>query len=402
MNTVKIGDIFEDKSYDLIKKAIENNEFGISKDSAKVFKKKGYYSRDREKDIIFDLSIEIWPNNAERYSLLFLIECKSSLSKKVPVDDVEEFYTKINQVAGVNVKGVMISDNSFQSGGLTFAKNQGMMLIEVDSNNTHSIILHRIDNERIDDNDKKIDDMFFNFIKKTLGIEKVTGLKKLSSEQIENITKQILEKYNKLITRINIPEFINHLENTYNLTFDFSNNLETVNGKKIKGYCDLKNKKIFLDNSIVDTEEFSFILGHELGHYFLHQNLKINQEQYNDFEDSKYDFLTGKHALKNDRNWIEWQANKFSVSLFMPKELFLNRLIEYRKELGISRPEHIYLDNQSINKKDYYRTLNYLSEYFGTSKTSVKYMIEELDLITDATYNYKTSIRKTIFKQIPD
>ncbi|MFA6137096.1 MAG: ImmA/IrrE family metallo-endopeptidase [Sulfurimonas sp.] len=402
MNTVKIGDKFEDKSYDLIEKAINNNEFGISKESAKVFKKKGYYSRDREKDIIFDLSIEIWPKNAKRYSLLFLIECKSSLSKKVPVDDVEEFYTKINQVAGVNVKGVMISDKSFQSGGLTFAKNRGMMLIEVDSYDTYSIILHKTDHEKIDEKNKEIDEIFFYFIKKTLGIEEVNGLKKLSSEQIENIAKQILEKYNKLITGINISEFISHLENEYNLTFDFSKELETVNGKKIKGYCDLRNKKILLDYSIVNTEEFSFILGHELGHYFLHQNLKINQEQYNDFEDSKYDFLVGKYALKNDRNWIEWQANKFSVSLFMPKELFLTRLITYRKGIGISRPEHIYLDNQSINKQDYYKTLNYLSNYFGTSKTSVKYMIEELNLITDTTYNYKTSICKTIFKQIPD
>ena len=52
MNTIKIGDKFEDKSYHLIKKAIENDELGISKSSAKVFKKKGYYSKDREKEII--------------------------------------------------------------------------------------------------------------------------------------------------------------------------------------------------------------------------------------------------------------------------------------------------------------------------------------------------------------
>ncbi len=105
MNTVKTGDKFEDKSYHLIEKAINNNELGISKSSAKVFRKKGYYSSDREREIIFDLSIEVWPEGAERYSLLFLIECKSSpKGHSVPVDDVEEFFTKFNQVAGGGVK----------------------------------------------------------------------------------------------------------------------------------------------------------------------------------------------------------------------------------------------------------------------------------------------------------
>ncbi|MCK0125232.1 hypothetical protein MWU76_12565 [Gelidibacter sp. F2691] len=125
MNTVKIGDKFEDKSYDLIVKAIQNGELGISASTAKVQRKVGYYSKDREKEIIFDLSIEVWPKNADRYTLLYLIECKSSPSgNNVPVDDVEEFSTKINQVAGGGVKGVMITDNKFQSGGLTFAKNK--------------------------------------------------------------------------------------------------------------------------------------------------------------------------------------------------------------------------------------------------------------------------------------
>lgn len=120
----------------------------------KCSRKRLLFFKKREK-IIFDLSIEIWPKDAKRYSFLFLIECKSSNSKKVPVDDVEEFWAKVDQVAGKNVKGVMISDNSFQKGGLTFAKNTGMMLIEVDSENNHKIILHRTDKEK-DKKDKKI------------------------------------------------------------------------------------------------------------------------------------------------------------------------------------------------------------------------------------------------------
>ena len=401
MNTVKIGDKFEDKSYDLIQKAIENDELGISKSSAVVHRQKGYYSKDREKEIIFDLAIEVWPKNADRYTLLYLIECKSSPSgHNVPVDDVEEFYTKFNQVSGGAVKGVMITDNKFQSGGLTFAKNKRLMLIEVDKDDNHSIILHRTEKEEKKEEKKDPDEIFFKFIKKTLGLKKVKGLKKLSAEKIENLALPILQKYNSLYSSINIDDFIEHLKTEYDLKFDFTKDLETINGKKIAGFFDIKNKTILIDNSILPTEKFPFVLGHELGHFFLHSKLKINQERYDDFEDSEYDFFTDKHNLVNDRNWIEWQANKFAIALFLPKVLFLPHLIAYRKSIGISRPEYIYLDEQTINKQDYYKTVDYLSDYFGISKTSVKYRIEELNLITYAKPkdDMRSVIRRTFFE----
>lgn len=401
MNTVKIGDKFEDKSYDLIVKAIKNGELGISESTAKVQKKVGYYSKDREKEIIFDLSIEIWPKNAERYTLLYLIECKSSPSgHNVPVDDVEEFNTKINQVAGGGVKGVMITDNKFQSGGLTFAKNKRMMLIEVDKDDNHSIILHRTDKENEKNDKKNLDEIFFKFIKKALGLKKVKGLKRLSAIQIENLALPILQKYNDLYSSINIDSFIEHLKLEYDLKFDFTQDLETVNGKKIEGYFDVKNKKILIDKSIIGLEKFPFVLGHELGHFFLHSKLKVNQERYEDFADSEYNFFTDRHNLVNDRNWIEWQANKFAISLFLPKVLFLPHLIAFRQSIGISRPKHIYLDEQTINKQDYYKTVDYLSDYFGISKTAVKFRIEELNLITYAKPkdDFRSVVRRTFFE----
>ncbi len=397
MNTVKIGDKFEDKSYSLIHKAIENGELGIQGSRARVFQKKGYYSKDREKEIIFDLSIEVWPENAERYILLFLIECKSSNSKAVPVDDVEEFYTKITQVAGVNVKGVMISDNSFQSGGLTFAKNKGMMLIEVNDHDNHSIILHRTEKDEAKNDELDLDKLFAKFIKKTLGLKRVKGLKRLSTKDIELITHTILEKFNGGKSSINIPNFITFLKSNYDLEFDFNSELQTVNGKNIQGYFDAKDKKILIDKSISENEKFPFVFGHEVGHFFLHSMLKINQDQYNDFADPEYNFHTDKYTLKNHKNWIEWQANAFSVSLFLPRHSFMTHLIAFRKSIGISRPEHIYLDNQSINRQDFYRTVDYLSKYFSASKAMVINRMESLELIT---YGFKKSDIRSIIREI--
>lgn len=401
MNTVKIGDKFENKSYDLIEKAIENGELGISKNSAKVFRQKGYYSPSREKEIIFDLAIEIWPKGAERYTLLYLIECKSSpKGHKVPVDDVEEFHTKFNQVSAGAVKGVMITDSKFQSGGVTFAKNKRMMLIEVDKEDNHSIILHRLDKSNEKKEQKNLDDRLIKLIKKSLGIQKVQGLKKLSADQIEKKAESVLREYNNLESSIDLAEFLQFLEKEYELEFDFKQSLETVEGKNIAGYFDVKNNKIFIDRSVATTKQFPFVFGHELGHFFLHKHLKINQEQYNDFEDSEYDLFTDRHTFKNERNWIEWQANKFATALYIPKELFLAHLIAFRKSIGISRPEHIFLDEQKINQEDYSRTLEYLSNYFGASKTAIVYRLEELNLITriKPKEDMRSILRRTFFE----
>lgn len=402
MNTVKVGELFENKSYEIIKKAIENNELGINGKYAKVYKKRAYYSNTREKNIIFDLAIEIWPERAERYTLLYLIECKSSASKKVPVDDVEEFYTKINQVAGVNAKGVMITDNSFQDGAFTFAKNRGMMLIEVNRFDEYSFVLHSINkqkNDNIDyDCDSDIDDVISRFLHKTLGLKKIEGLQTLSKEEIEIKASGILEKFNQNTESIKLKSFINFLEKEYNLSFNFKSDLQTVNGKKILGYFDSKNKQILIDRTILPSERFPFIFGHELGHFFLHSELKVNQELYNDFEDSQYDLLSDKYILKNQKNWIEWQANKFAASLFLSKQVFIPHLMGFRKSIGISRYYHIYLDRQPINQEDYYKTVEYLSEYFNVSKTAVKYRIEELNLITYAEDkdNFKSVLRESL------
>ena len=52
MNTVITGNNFEEKSYSLIEKAIKKGELGIDESVSKVYRKKRYYSKDREHDII--------------------------------------------------------------------------------------------------------------------------------------------------------------------------------------------------------------------------------------------------------------------------------------------------------------------------------------------------------------
>ena len=51
--------------------------------------------------------------------------------------------------------------------------------------------------------------------------------------------------------------------------------------------------------------------------------------------------------------------------------------------MGIRNPNHIYLDDQIVNQVDFWKTISYLSKKFNISKTSIRYRINELGLLTD-------------------
>ncbi|HFK5599134.1 TPA: restriction endonuclease, partial [Elizabethkingia anophelis] len=140
-NTTRKGDLFEDKCFTIIEKALKNGELGVIPSMSKIYKKKKYFSPDREGDIIFDISIEVTLKEAKKPTLVYIIECKD-LNKNVPVDDVEEFQSKINSLKGFQVKGVMIANGSLQKSGYNIANNKGLMFIEVNENG-YDIVLEK-------------------------------------------------------------------------------------------------------------------------------------------------------------------------------------------------------------------------------------------------------------------
>lgn len=128
MNTTSKGNKLEDQVYDLFSKLISESGFFAKSDCCQIHRKKGYYSKDRKKEIVFDVSIEISMPGQSSYSVLMLIECKN-YDHKVPVDDVEEFYAKSQQISPSNIKAVVVSTNAFQEGAFNFAHSKGMGLL---------------------------------------------------------------------------------------------------------------------------------------------------------------------------------------------------------------------------------------------------------------------------------
>lgn len=55
MSTIAKGNTFEDRVFEAVKKELQGDKLGFSPNRSRAFKKKGYYSRDRDNDIIVDI-----------------------------------------------------------------------------------------------------------------------------------------------------------------------------------------------------------------------------------------------------------------------------------------------------------------------------------------------------------
>jgi hypothetical protein len=138
MNSTARGDEFEDMVFTKLREALEKGELGLIPECCKMFRKKGYHSPDRGGPIEFDISIELFRPGAEKPSLLWLWECKD-YSGTVPVGDVEEFWAKVQQVAGLNVKAGFAARGELSSGAMSIAHSRRMAVVQIQTRNVPEI-----------------------------------------------------------------------------------------------------------------------------------------------------------------------------------------------------------------------------------------------------------------------
>lgn len=262
-----------------------------------------------------------------------------------------------------------------------------MMLIQLNYDESHQIILHKI--HRVE-SDKKAswDDSIESLLTEAFNEQtKILGLERFSSEQLEKKTKDLLDELNPDILNyflaLSIDDLILHLKNKYDLTTDFESALSTNSkGHEVLGYFNRKENRIYVDRSFKKSERLPFILAHEIGHFILHDNLTMNQKTYETLKDSELNFRIGKHLLVNEKNWIEWQANYFAACLILPTTSLYARLVWFQEKQGIPRKGTIYLDNQRVNQVDFSNTVSFLSNYFRVTKTNVIYRLKQIGILT--------------------
>jgi hypothetical protein len=123
----RTGKEFEREVFEAIQRVLASGELLLNPNTAKVYHQKAYYSRDRGKDIVVDVSIEATLLGASTSSIIWVWECKD-YNSPIPVDDVEEFHAKLQQIGADRTKGTLIARGGYQESALNYAQAKGIGL----------------------------------------------------------------------------------------------------------------------------------------------------------------------------------------------------------------------------------------------------------------------------------
>ncbi|RJN38313.1 hypothetical protein D3X76_14045, partial [Acinetobacter baumannii] len=222
MDTKKKGDIFENFVFDYFSALIQKGYMGLNPSHTKIYKQKKYYSKDREDYIIFDVAIEVFLFDQKEPYLVILIECKN-YEKSVPVDDIEEFSTKVSQVGKHYTKAICITKNGFQKGALNVAKNRKIGLWRITANDNHEVIFNRTIN-RIKNNDEIISNALTS---ENLQDISATNIFIQTPLRFTSIPKDLIYDFLSLQKDVSPKEFFTqHRVNSYSKTIPYKSKKE--------------------------------------------------------------------------------------------------------------------------------------------------------------------------------
>lgn len=77
--------------------------------------------------IEFEISIEIFLKGQDDPCIIWIWECKDYASS-IPVDDLEEFHSKLEQIGADKTKGTMVCRGAYQEGAVQYARSKGIGL----------------------------------------------------------------------------------------------------------------------------------------------------------------------------------------------------------------------------------------------------------------------------------
>lgn len=120
------GRKFELQVLEVLQRQLRLGRLGLIEKSCRLLHHKAYYSADRQASIITDIAIEIYVDgDGAMPSIMWIWECKD-YKHSVPVDDIEEFHSKLQQIGSDKTKGTVIASGSFQRSALRYARSHGI------------------------------------------------------------------------------------------------------------------------------------------------------------------------------------------------------------------------------------------------------------------------------------
>ena len=430
-NSIQKGDALELRVRDLLQTEIDEDRFWAKKSSCKVFHKKGYYSRDRNSNIVFDVSIEVYLPGEQEYSLLVLIECKN-YSNSVPVNDIEELFSKVQQVAGANAKAVLASNAAFQAGTLEFAKSKKIALMRCLEPDGFKWELKRSASSSA----RPMSADMANLVEAGfLGQGLQHSATDVYLQSPARLTSSLWDFFDDIaldsgLTRSNANKVSNSRNRivsqvAFHKRIDLENRAAAVHSEleyaggivPLEKLCQLENERTGLKvnlgvphpsvddkNPILGRIQFEplvidiyaqenenpersrFTLAHELAHHLLGHGKYLIRESCDasDFSLARRDLLAGSDIAR-----MEYQANLFAACLLLPRALVIEDFLNAALSLDLLNKKfrYLYVDDQPCNVQNYTFVTGQLMRKYGVSRTAAKIRLEALGLLRDARQN---------------
>lgn len=426
-STTEKGNALEREIYDLLQAEIDADRFWAKRSNCKVFLKKGYFSKDRNSEIVFDVSIEVFLPGEPEYSALVLVECKN-YGHPVPVSDAEEFFAKVQQVAAANAKAVIATTASFQAGARQYAKTKGIGLIRYCSPDNFKWLLNRSPSataatasaesaELVDRALTQRDfrslafDLYFQsperctnslwdffedlVLDSGLPSERMHLLSNprsklinqvpyLETEELERVTMNALSSIGYMGGEVNLELICAQEAKRTGLVVHTTvpppdlNDPPTVLGRIVFDPLIIQVYASKVPNRGRDR----FTLAHELAHHLLDHGRHLVQESCDD-----NDFVLRRDSEIHEKEILrmEFQANYFAASLLMPKNHVVEEFHRLIRTLGISNKGFgaLYVDHQPCNVRTFDEVTGFFMQRYGVSRAAVKIRLESMDFVQD-------------------
>jgi hypothetical protein len=140
---VNTGKALELEVFAALKEMLARGLLGLAPNAATVRLHPSYYSRERDKEINFDVSIELWIPGASVPSLLWIWECKD-YSSAIPAKIVQEFSGNLGEIGSDGTKGTIITRGTYQESAIKLAEARKLGLARLLPDAQVDWVVHRV------------------------------------------------------------------------------------------------------------------------------------------------------------------------------------------------------------------------------------------------------------------
>jgi Zn-dependent peptidase ImmA (M78 family) len=407
LNTTQKGDQLEDAFFSYLRDEQAQGKLLLDQYPGylcTIHKKKKYPGSTRS--IQFDVVVEVRAQGRPSVSTYVVFECKNhthSLSDSL----LRDFSSRLTEAFGHSHKGFMVFTSRLQRGARQFAEERKIGLIKFDK--------HGIEFELGRTTSASLNPLFFHAqfseehpVVKPLKFCAYDGLNFYASIRdliatshgegvrnhcnAESVTSHVSYLPDDVIADVadKTLKNISYVEGPVDLT-------NILSSEGIELLCSEDSIRDSLDNELLGTANFSnrtitvhahsnrhrqrFTIAHEIGHFVLEHEKHLRSDTIvrSDL------FISDAPDVSFFYRRLEAQANVFASQILMPREGFLKELHIACVALEIKNRGHgfIYVDDQPVNLKLYYKLLAHLSSTFDVSQYATEIRLKRMNLLTD-------------------